>query len=186
MKPSAKKTTERDAELSEQCVRYLLDQMSEQERTNFEGRLATSPEMGDLLLSHAETIDHLSQAEFSVHPAPFNSETNGFRWMTLATSIALAACIGWALVSLPVSGPTDGTEDTSRIASRLEEDEALLIAKTWADDPAITTDVLVSYEDDNALSEFENSPELDAAPSWMITAMSFDNDSLDGEEENDG
>ena len=167
-----------EAEWSDRCVLYLLGELSGLEKIEFERQLAQSPELSEQLLSQAACIDELSMATLSEPAVAAPATSTEFRWIAVATSIALAACLGWLLFSL------NGLQGETETLVDAEESETLLIAKVWVDDPAIEADLLVDLDDEDPPT-LETEAEIDA-PSWMVVALASDTESFVDGEANDG
>jgi len=166
-----------DAEL---CTLYLLGELEGQSLARFEQRLAELPELADCLEARAELIDDLSRVRMDVAAVPAAHRTP---WTTIAATLALAACLAWALLSL-----RSDLTDSSGVALDASAMEELLIAKTWADDPGTSLDESEALSDagDEGFFELDDEVDLDSSLSWMVVAMSAGGELLLEGDGNDG
>ena len=167
----------------ETCTLYLLGELTGPQLAEFEHQLTTSPELGELLISQAASIDELSRIECEALPSALANESSTLPWQRIASLVALAACLLWALASLrPDQQPSPDPVLSETV------DEALLIAKIWVDDPGVNwieSDILATAEEDFPI-QLDDEPEVDSALSWMFVAVAADADAVEEEDANEG
>lgn len=144
----------------QQCLQYLLGELSDQQTLAFEQRLAESTPLCDELQQQSEMlllISETSTPQLQTASTYDAENKSGVRW--IEAIVALAACLLIAFVAW------NAVKETETVAS-LEEDA--LIAEAWAD-----TDV-----PNFAPLEIEAERDLDLDPqsydeslSWVVTAI---------------
>lgn len=172
------------ADESDQCVLYLFGELSESATIAFEQKLADSPKLAATLEAQARNVDLLAS---TIQDSSLREQTTittstapEIRWLAVATSIGLAACLGWLILSLDRSN----VESESNVV--LADRETLLIAKSWADDPVIQFESDVELDEDiPSVLEPETGTD-DMAPSWMVVALASDIDATLTGDANDG
>ncbi|MCP4890477.1 MAG: hypothetical protein GY904_28245 [Planctomycetaceae bacterium] len=181
---------------SHQCTLYLLGELAGQSLTSFEQQLASSPELGEMLIAQAALIEEVSKIK--IEPSTTRATMSGYRWKAIATMASLAACVAGALLSVQFHGqPAKPQSQVEQIPSEIQsgprqvvdtsESESLLIAKVWVGDSGVAateTEIFDTVIED-ALFEIEDESEAESAISWMTVAVAAENALLDGES-NDG
>jgi len=183
---------------SHQCTLYLLGELAGQSLTSFEQQLASSPELGEMLIAQAALIEEVSKIK--IEPSTTRATMSGYRWKAIATMASLAACVAGALLSVQFLGqPAKPQSQVEQIPSQIQsgprevvdtsESEFLLIAKVWVGDSGVAateteTEIFATVVED-ALFEIEDESEAESAISWMTVAVAAENALLDGES-NDG
>lgn len=193
--------------LREQCLAYLLGELSAQQRREFESQL-DSPTVADALAKESELLlnlsrcDALNQDSDLVQPGPADSPA------TSARSIAVAILVIAATLLLLVANHWDAADPLRQANTEPGGGEQtnttydLQLAKIWAE-PAVdwglvdqaasgTTASDTSSTDNTAIEEVsadsETAPDddtnSDAAFEWMVAAVEATFD--EGEEQNDG
>lgn len=186
----------------DQCVLYLLGELTADETEMFEQRLALSPSLCDELLQQADLIANLSACSSRssrgvtlVSPprhAPLSRPV-------LVSLLASAACVVFLLMNVITQrtavseGSVAALGETS--ADVANESEDLLIARAWIDNQlgSIATDFAWAEAevDDPVVNSIDEPTDPDATLSWMFIAVSasttdLDSDALEAEATNDG
>ncbi|EMI17853.1 hypothetical protein RMSM_05206 [Rhodopirellula maiorica SM1] len=179
----------------EQCLLYLLDELPDEQRAEFDARLGEAEWFGDELAKTAETLSLVSEATtFADRTTTLSSQGNhspdldsyqGPSRLVMLT-VALAASVLIAIVAgKQTQDPADNAAPTSPSIT-----EATLVAKAWAQS------VSVLQLDEESLSEFamndlvlDGPDELftneteadwdDSAFAWIVAAID-DGDQIDG------
>lgn len=181
---------------SHQCTLYLLGELAGQSLTSFEQQLASSPELGEMLIAQAALIEEVSKIK--IEPSTTRKTMSGYRWKSITTLASLAACVTGALLSVQFLGQTAKPQSqVKQIPSQMQsgprevvdtsESESLLIAKVWVGESGVAateTEIFTTVIED-ALFEIEDESEAESAISWMTVAVAAENALLDGES-NDG
>ncbi len=170
---------------SEKCLLYLLGELSGQQLTDFERQLTESEALRDELLLQAKSIDELSKLDPGTTALRRKVLSSRIQWMLVATSTALAASLGWAIVGLR---PDRQQMPVTELPNAIDRNETLMIAMVWADDTganATEPDIVTMVEED-AIAEFDYESELESPLSWMVAAVSADADAFAPGDANDG
>ncbi|MEE2937538.1 MAG: hypothetical protein VYA84_16230 [Planctomycetota bacterium] len=181
---------------SHQCTLYLLGELAGQSVTSFEQQVASSPELGEMLIVQAALIEEVSKIK--IEPSITRATRSAYRWKSIATLASLAACVTAALLSVQFLDQTAKPQNQlKQIPSQMQsgprdvvdtsESESLLIAKAWVSDfgvAASETEIFPTVIEE-ALFEIEDESENESAISWMTIAVAAESALLDGES-NDG
>lgn len=169
-----------DAE-QEQCMRYLLGELTGQESADFEAALADSPNLNRELHEQSELLCALSATEAS-HQTVTSTHGTSFA-LRLATALsALAACLTVAFVGLTgdrSGGSTKPTTATTTTATpHTTGEETLMIAQAWVVqhaqyqvDEGLAIDTDLTSESDDVIDD-------DSSIAWMAAAFAEESNTL--------
>lgn len=188
-------TNEPANEIDWLAFRYVANEMSNNEREQFEERLFDDQAAREAVASAVEltqTIAGIETVEHSVRVA--TRESNGKRpwqratWIAAAIAGCLAIVLGWQLVGQVLKGDRS---PESRLAGRdsLDESDSDKLAKAWldaADESMVifsthafadgSSNSTVSNETEGSLMPGDSASALEAedleAPDWMMAAVS--------------
>ncbi|MCG8653923.1 MAG: hypothetical protein MI861_29055 [Pirellulales bacterium] len=182
----------------QQCMLYLLGEMSAADSLAFEQRLSESPRLNRELLIQAELLTALSSCQEKAAPVltapvltapisavPISAATvsaspspgSWKRWVAVVSSLAAAmmlAVAGYRLLGTHQSTTAEQSRDSSG-------EETLKIAQAWATAGQQRVELLQqpAVELDWATEESaeQRSAWDDAVPSWMVAAVAADDSS---------
>jgi len=150
MKPSDLPTDSDSLQLQQQqCLLYLLGELSSVEQADFEDQLARSPRLGEILLAQADCLCELSSMSASAELASSEptcvaeSSNSSPSWLTLPRLIAAVAAtllVAITAALYPISGPIP-TLTTDSSSSNMEADpvDPTMVALHWAESSLVDT-----------------------------------------------
>lgn len=162
--------------LADECLAYLLGEMPERARTEFETRLS-DPDVAETLERESELLVQLSQSDLDspALPSPTSphSPSRPLGWLiAVAAAILLLAGVAWQTRQPGADTPTASLE--------------MKIAQAWANNPTLLSEEL-AIEDFTWVvaeaSEEELASESIDPLDWMVAAVeveSFEDDQNDG------
>ena len=131
----------------DQCIRYLLGEMSIDESSQFERRLESDPLLGDTLVAQAELFSQLgmtSSVDTASKAVPATQDNHSHvaatRWIQVIAAIAacvVAVASVWWFQSRGTARVAQKTDTTLNdpVKHNLGTDEDLMIARAWVDGP---------------------------------------------------
>ncbi|MEL6105626.1 MAG: hypothetical protein AAFU85_06305 [Planctomycetota bacterium] len=165
------------SQLADECLAYLLGEMPDQTRTEFEARLS-DPQVAETLERESELLVRLSQSDLNSPALPSSaallSSPRSFGWLfAVAAAILLLAGVAWQ---------TRPPHAETLTATTLE----MKIAQAWADSATLTSEELAIEDSTWIVTEVsEDEPLNDSIDSldWMVAAVeveAFEEDQNDG------
>ncbi|TWU59334.1 hypothetical protein Poly51_21220 [Rubripirellula tenax] len=145
----------------DQCSLYLLGELSASDRSTFEERLATSSELSDRLMRHADLILAVADSSMASAPAAVVTPTRETSHRSLvATILAIAVCL--AAIVTGIKMRNSGAN------------EELQIAQAWVDNLTfvnVAGSDLSESDVERAVEDSGTEDSMDAALSWMVAAV---------------
>lgn len=181
-------------EQDEQCLLYLLDELTPASRRRFEARLATDRKLGDELIRQADLIATLSQTSPLGDAAiePPRRDTRRWRWVAALVSLAASIALGFQIARIaPPTHSLASRDNLSDADRRLQPtNESALFAEAWASSQTIGKSSQDSLAEAAIEDPFDPVPEepssdMDSQVSWMFVAIAS-SDEMQTEGGNDG
>ena len=174
----------------EQCLRYLLGKMDENEIVQFQIRLESEPAISNELVTQSDLIcllagDQSSLQSPTVATQHSSASINVMPWVQWIAAIAASLLVGFIFwtsnsdqqrqIAKQVTADKSTSEKSIVHDGLSETDEELLIAQAWADGPlslalasrAGDADIEPLHESDSESFEPNEESDLD----WMMVAV---------------